>query len=66
MTRWAYKVLRMPAKGLWNGEFETDDVDYINQLGAEGWEMVSASVVNKGFTGQSSSLLLIFKQELNR
>jgi hypothetical protein len=63
--KWEYQTVKLNVVDGWNFsgvEFDTDKVqDFTNQLGAQGWELVSAFSVNAG-AGYSKEIVFIFKR----
>ncbi len=66
MKKFEYKILDVPTKGWFGGR-----VDYaalqikLNESGAEGWEVVSATGTNM-YEGGSRAVIIILKREINR
>jgi hypothetical protein len=41
--KWEYQTVKLNVTGTWGVNFDVDKTqDFTNQLGAEGWELVSA------------------------
>lgn len=68
MQKFEYKVLDVPdTKTFWigGGKFNYQALcDKLNELGKEGWEVVSASDVNRHL-GQTGNVMIILKRPLN-
>ena len=66
MKHWEYKTIKLETTGWFSGgnlnERKLDE--YMNSLGAEGWELVSAFDTNQA-SGQSKDVVAIFKRETN-
>ncbi|MCZ6855707.1 MAG: DUF4177 domain-containing protein [Gammaproteobacteria bacterium] len=63
MTQWEYRTAKVRAGGVFSTKIDDLDMeDYMNELGVEGWELVSAiSPVMAG--GYSKEVILMFKRE---
>lgn len=63
MQKWAYKTIKLGTTGwLAGGNLdETKLDDYMNKLGAAGWELVSAFDTNQA-SGASKDVVAIFKR----
>jgi hypothetical protein len=63
--KWEYQTVKLNVAGSWKWggvDFDTDKVqDFTNELGAQGWELVSAFAVNAG-AGYSKEIVFIFKR----
>ena len=63
MKRFEYMTLTIAAS-LWSSKIDEQDLtDQLNQLGQQGWELVSASDLSWG-QGATSGLIMILKREL--
>ena len=63
MEKFEYKVFAFDTKGFWGGRVEIDQIEnQLNQLGNEGWEMVSCTSTNQSY-GASKSILCILKRK---
>jgi hypothetical protein len=64
--RWEYKTIKLSATGfLVGGKIDEGKLDLMmNELGSEGWELVTAFGTNKGY-GQTNSVVAIFKRQSN-
>ena len=62
MEKFEYKVLTYDPNGFWGGNVKIDQIeDQLNQLGNEGWELVSCTSSNQSY-GTTKSLVCIFKR----
>ncbi len=60
--KWEYQTVKLNVRGTWGVKFDVDEVqNFTNDLGAEGWELVSAFSVNEG-RGDSKEIIFIFKR----
>lgn len=65
MNLFEYKVLDVPAKGFFGGKINYQELaDKLNELGLEGWELVSGTDTNM-HQGGSRGLILILKRPIN-
>lgn len=63
MEKFEYKVFAFDTKGFWGGRVEIDQIEnQLNQLGNEGWEMVSCTSTNQSY-GASKSIVCILKRK---
>jgi hypothetical protein len=65
--KWEYQTVKLNVLAWnWGGiNFDADKAqDFTNQLGAEGWELVSAFAVNAG-AGYSKEVVFVFKRPLS-
>jgi hypothetical protein len=66
MKRFEYHVFKIGSKAGWfsaGGEVDTSAIDrHLNELGAEGWELISAFDTNMGH-GATRDVIMIFKRE---
>jgi hypothetical protein len=61
-TRWEYRVASVEIGGLFGPNVDVNQLsDYLNGLGADGWELVSPVDLNRP-NGASTELLLILKR----
>ena len=63
LQRWEYKTITVDTKGAWLGG-KLDAVEFdrmLNELGHEGWELVSTFATNKGH-GESRHAVAVFKR----
>ena len=57
MDKFEYKVVTYDTKGFWGGNVEVRQVEnQLNQLGNDGWEMVSCTSTNQSY-GASKSIV---------
>jgi hypothetical protein len=61
---WEYKTVKTPATGgILGGKFHESVLDTkLNELGGQGWELVTAFATHRGH-GQSRDIVAIFKRE---
>ena len=65
MEKFEYKVVTYDTKGFWGGTVEVRQIEeQLNQLGNDGWEMVSCTSTNQS-DGASKSIVCIFKRKVN-
>lgn len=63
--KWEYQTVKLGVVGTWGVSFDTDEAqNFTNDLGAEGWELVSSFSVNEA-AGRSKEVIFIFKRPLN-
>ncbi len=63
MIQWQYATAQFITHGLGNDSGAADLEAAMNQLGADGWELVSSTVYNNVEAGQDV-LLLVFKRPM--
>jgi len=64
-VKWEYQTVKLNVVETWGVNFDVDQTqDFTNQLGAEGWELVSAFSMNDG-AGYSKKIVFIFKRVLD-
>lgn len=66
MQKFEYKVLDVAAGGWWGGGGKIDHqelTDKLNELGREGWEVVSCTDLNRSH-GASRSVTIIMKRPI--
>lgn len=62
MTIWEYKTVRIHTTGFYGGDFDTPDAEkLLNDMGAEGWELVSSLETNTSH-GHTEDLVFVFKR----
>lgn len=62
MQTWEYKTIKLETKGMLGGILDVKQFDsYLNQLGAEGWELVSTFDTNQ-VEGVSREAIAVFKR----
>jgi hypothetical protein len=60
--RWEYRTVKMPAKGVFGGKIDENELDVrLNELGEQGWELVCAFDTNQ-VEGATRDILAIFKR----
>ena len=63
--KWEYKTMKLQATGFIGGKLDETKLDYImNELGAQGWELVTGFDTNKGY-GETRDVVIIFKRQKN-
>ncbi|QUY41407.1 DUF4177 domain-containing protein [Acaryochloris sp. 'Moss Beach'] len=63
MPSFEYKTIKLATTGVFKRNFDEVKLDeYMNQLGAEGWELVSAFDINR-HQGGSQDVVAIFKRQ---
>ena len=63
--KWEYQTVKLNIEGTWGVKFDVDKTqNFANDLGAEGWELVSAFAINEG-AGHSKEVVFIFKRPFN-
>ena len=61
--KWEYKTMKLQAKGFTGGKFDEVKLDQMmNELGAQGWELVAGFDTNKGY-GETRDVVIIFKRQ---
>jgi len=62
VQQWHYETVKVKPGGFLGGLVNTDELrDLLNQMGTQGWELVSAFDTNFG-QGSSREVILIFKR----
>jgi hypothetical protein len=65
MKKFEYRILDVKAGGFWGGRVDEQALtNKLNELGREGWELVS-TVDTEIYGGGSRGLLLMLKRELD-
>ncbi|QIP12432.1 DUF4177 domain-containing protein [Spirosoma aureum] len=65
MKKFEYLTLDVAARGFWSRSVDAQELtNKLNELGAEGWEVVSSVDLNIG-QGQSRNVMVILKREIN-
>ena len=60
---WEYKTIKLQATGFTGGKFDETKLDcMMNELGAQGWELVAGFDTNKGY-GETRDVVIIFKRQ---
>lgn len=61
---WEYKTIKLAARGFMGGKFDENQLDsYMNELGSQGWELVTGFDTNKNY-GETRDVVVIFKRPL--
>ena len=59
---WEYRTIKLAATGFFGGKVDENKLDEtMNDLGREGWELVTAFDTNQGY-GATKDMVLIFKR----
>jgi hypothetical protein len=62
--RWEYRTIKMKIAGWFGSNVDVQELaDALNELGREGWELVSTLDLDTGH-GHSSELVAVFKRPL--
>ncbi len=60
--QWEYRTIKLPAKGFLGGKFDEATLnESMNQLGSEGWELITGFDTNKSY-GETRDIVIIFKR----
>lgn len=61
--KWEYKTIKLAATGFWiGGKIDEAKLDHMmNDLGSQGWELVSAFDTNEAY-GNTRDVVVIFKR----
>ena len=60
---WEYKTMKLHATGFIGGKLDETKLDcMMNELGAQGWELVAGFDTNKGY-GETRDVVVIFKRQ---
>lgn len=60
---WEYQTVKFDVAATWGVKFDADEAqNFANDLGARGWELVSAFSVNEA--NNSKEIVFIFKRPL--
>jgi hypothetical protein len=63
VMRWEYKTIKLKAKGFLGGKLDETKLDtFMNELGAQEWELVAAFDTNLGY-GATRDVVVIFKRQ---
>lgn len=63
--KWEYQTVKLGVATVWGVKFDENDAqNFANDLGAQGWELVSAFSVNEG-AGSTQEVVFIFKRPLD-
>lgn len=62
--KWEYRTIKLAASGSWiGGKIDEAKLDQMmNDLGAQGWELVSALDTNEAY-GSTRDVVVIFKRQ---
>lgn len=64
--QWQYRTIRLAPKGFLGAELdETALDDFMNTLGNEGWELVTAFDTNRTY-GETRDVVAVFKRPASR
>jgi len=64
--KWEYRTLKIDVRGFWGAKVDESRIDgVLNEVGADGWELVTALDINI-LHGQSSDLVFVFKRPVER
>lgn len=62
MTRWEYKTIKLGTTGFLGGILDASAFEQLlNNLGRDGWELVSAFDTNQSY-GQTRDVVAVFKR----
>jgi Domain of unknown function (DUF4177) len=62
MKKFEYKTLKTREKGFWSGKIDTNELElYLNKMGFEGWELVSAVETNT-YQGGTNEIVFVLKE----
>jgi hypothetical protein len=65
MDRWQYQTVQFETKGFLGGILDLDAFqDTLNQLGSQGWELVTCFDTNMS-EGQSRYVIAVFKRKVD-
>lgn len=63
--RWEYRTVKLATSGFLGGKFDENQLDaYMNQLGSQGWELVTGFDTNKSY-GETRDVVVIFRRPLS-
>jgi hypothetical protein len=63
--KWEYRTVKLATSGFLGGKFDEKQLDaYMNQLGSQGWELVTGFDTNKSY-GETRDVVVIFKRPLS-
>ena len=63
MTKWEYKIVILPGEGIRRVRPPEEAEDTLNELGREGWEVVSVTTSSVGF-GSTADFVWLCKRPL--
>ncbi|UCG56426.1 MAG: DUF4177 domain-containing protein [Phycisphaerales bacterium] len=59
---WEYKTIKLATSGFLGGKFDEQKLDSLmNDLGQQGWELVTGFDTNKSY-GETRDVVLVFKR----
>ncbi|MBU6401833.1 MAG: DUF4177 domain-containing protein [Verrucomicrobia bacterium] len=62
MMTWEFKTCKVRTKGLLGGKFREEELDArLNELGQQGWELVSLFTTNRD-QGATRDIVAVFKR----
>ena len=62
--KWEYKTIKLATRGMLGGKFDEGTLDaFMNDLGRDGWELVTGFDTNKAY-GESRDIVVIFKRSV--
>ena len=62
--KWEYKTIKLATTGFAGGKLDETRLEhFMNELGAQGWELVSAFDTNQ-LRGETRDVVVIFKRPL--
>ncbi len=65
MEKWEFKSVKFETKGFLGGKLELNDFDNrLNELGQQGWELVSTFTTNQG-QGYTRDVIGTFKRKIS-
>ncbi len=60
--KWEYKTIKLATTGFAGGKLDETKLEhFMNELGSQGWELVSAFDTNQG-RGETRDVVVIFKR----
>ncbi|MCH2182147.1 MAG: DUF4177 domain-containing protein [Mariniblastus sp.] len=60
--QWEYKTIKLATKGFLGGKLDGVKLDaFMNDLGAEGWELVTGFDTNQAY-GETRDVVVLFKR----
>lgn len=64
MQKWEYRTVKVDAKGMLGGVVDVQELDQLlNQLGQQGWNLVSVFDTNMMVHGTSREIVAVFKRQ---
>ncbi|MDB5232948.1 MAG: hypothetical protein JWN76_3753 [Chitinophagaceae bacterium] len=68
MDKFEYKILNIPRGKLKNANFQAEVMTTLNNLGAEGWELITAEGLSEGSilwkVSETVDILFLFKRKI--